>query len=36
MFDFGSFFQQMIAAISDVFMSQILALIAGLFGGPPG
>ena len=33
MFDFGSVFQQVIAEISGLVVSQILALISGLFGG---
>ena len=33
MFDFGSFLQEVIAGISDLFVSQILALISGLFSG---
>ena len=33
MVDFGSVFQQVIAAISDLFVNQILGLISGLFGG---
>ncbi len=35
MFDIGSLFQQLIGGISDLFMTQILAFISGLFGGPP-
>ena len=33
MIDFGSFFQELIAGISDLFFSQILALFSGLFSG---
>ena len=33
MFDFGSLFQEVIAGIGDLFLTQILALISGLFGG---
>jgi hypothetical protein len=33
MFDFGSIVQQVMAGISDLFVTQILALISGLFGG---
>lgn len=33
MFSFGSFFQEVLAGISDLFVNQILALISGLFGG---
>ena len=33
MFDFGSIFQEVMMGISDLFVSQILALISGLFAG---
>jgi len=33
MFDIGSLFQQMWMTISDLFVSQILGLISGLFSG---
>ena len=36
MFDISSIFQQLMLAISDLFTSQILGLISGLFGGPVG
>ncbi len=36
MFDFGSIFQQLLAGISQLFITQIVALIAGLFGGLSG
>ena len=33
MFDVGSIIQQVMAAISDLFLESILGLISGLFGG---
>ena len=33
MFEFGSLIQQVITAISDLFVNQILGLITGLFSG---
>ena len=36
MFDFGLIFQQLLAGIGELFISRIVALIAGLFGGQPG
>ncbi len=33
MFDIGLFFQQLMAAISDLFLNQIQGLISGLFTG---
>ncbi len=33
MFNFGSIFQEMFAGISDLFVTQIFALISGWFGG---
>ena len=36
MFDLGSIFASLFASMAELFLGQIVQLIAGLFGGAPG